>query len=244
MEGRYPTGPSLFIGCSGDYLRELGLPLLRSIASTGPGTAVHLHVAYRDRESLDLVLGLGLALKLTHTYEDPTAFIARHKLKSGEYYGSIRMIRFAEALGHSSGPLCMMDCDALMIGDPQRLLNLPADLAMRVRPGRLAPEHQFSACMIIGRPAALGYFQRVARIVKGLLLRNYWGFDQYALFSAWLFDRPDLVPLGPDFTDISDYLDNSVAWFTAGKAKFSLTTDQTAYARLFRQYRNALSKGP
>ncbi len=229
VEGTWPAGPAFFIGCDLAYLRQYGLPLLRSIAAHARGTAVHVHVVGEDRPDLS-----GLDLQLTLTTEDPAA-ILRRGVDAKTYYHAVRLVRFTEALRRGGGPLVMSDADALVTADPRPILSLPGDLALRVRAGRIEPWHHFSACLIRGTAAALPYFEAAAGITRKFLNNPFWGLDQYALFAAYLRTKPSLTLFGPDTAGVVDDAPG-VFWFTAGAAKKSLATSETPFATLYRRY--------
>jgi large subunit ribosomal protein L28 len=82
-----------------------------------------------------------------------------------------------------------------------------------------------------------------ADIVRSAMHAPFWGLDQYALHSAFVRLRPEIRFLGPDWADVGGS-EGGVFWFTAGAAKTRLKTDETAYARLFRQYWGWTSGSP
>ena len=239
VQGEFPKERTLFLGCSGDFLREFGVPLLRSMADHGPGSPVHIHVMYHSDKILREVMGLGMNLRLSASYEDISPFVSAHPMERMQYYGAVRFIRFAEALEVNQDQLWICDVDSLFVSDPRRLFEIPGDVAIRVRPGRIPPWHQFSACLVKGTPASRSYFRSVAGILKATLTKGMWGFDQYALFSAWIAHKPNLTLLGPREIDIGDYDRSSLMWFTAGNKKKLLLVDQGPYPELFRRYRAA-----
>lgn len=231
VTGEYPKGPSFFLSCDQQYLLSYGLPLIRSMVAIDVNVPIHLHLMSNDWSVAKQLHGEGISV----TVEDPTAVLAASKIDAFQYYGAARLIRFAEALEQASGALCMLDVDALAYGDPMEILEATGDIGLRVRPGRVEPWHQFSACMVLGRPGGAAYFRRAAEIIAGHLHAPFWGLDQYALFSAWVGQRPDLALFGPDRASVTG-LDPGTIMFTAGKTKRTLATDDTLYARLFRQY--------
>lgn len=233
VTGAWPKGPALFVACDAHYFRLFGVPLLRSFAAKGPGVPVHVHLMSGGPAALEPAPSLDLAL--TATFEDPEAFIAARGMKAPMYYHAVRLVRFAEALRRTDGPLCLMDADALANRDPRPLLDLPADLALRARAGRIEAVHHFSACLIAARAGARGYMDKVAAIVRATLANCWWGADQYALFKAFIEARPEIFFLGPEWADVEQSHDG-VIWFTAADAKARLKTDETPYARLFRHY--------
>jgi len=237
VRGTYPAGSTFFLSCDANYFNVFGIPLLKSIAAANIKTPLHLHLMARDSSIIDMVMGAKGPMAVTATWEDPSSFITSRRIDPGEYYGAARLIRFAEAVHHSSGAVCMLDVDSLAHGDPMSVLNISGDIGLRVRPGRIEPWHQFSACMVLGRSSARGYFDQVSNIVKHGLLSPWWGLDQYALFSAWIGLRPEVTLFGPQHADVSGENADGVFLFTAGASKKSLMTAETPYARLYRKYR-------
>ncbi len=223
VTGQWPKGPSLFVSCDPAYLKTYGMPLLRSVAAGAPGAGVHLHIM-GDAETPRVA-----GLDITVTRETaPADFPAR------EYFGAVRLARFAQALEAAGAPLIMVDADALATADHRALL-LGETAAMRVRAGRVEPWTHFSACCVRGTPASLPYFQAVADIVLRTMRIPFWGMDQYALFAAYIQERPALTLFGPDVASVVDDV-AGLFWFTAGNTKLSLATDNSPYAQLFRRY--------
>lgn len=226
VTGAWPSEPALFLSCDNGYLAKYGMPLLRSLASVAPGCPVHVHII-GEKITLD-----NLALKLTITSEPPPQGFA-----IPDYYGAIRLVRFAEALEKSGAPLIMMDADGLVTTDPRPLLARDMPVALRVRAGRIEPWHQFSACLVGGASAGLPYFKRVAEIVRRSIDKSFWGLDQYALFSAYVQMRPDITLIGPDIAGVNPETPGTF-WFTAGNEKKNLAASDTPYARLYRSFAN------
>lgn len=229
--GDYPSG-GLFLCCDREYFTRYTIPLLVSIASHSKKTPVHIHYFGQNVAGINAVLGK-IGLQGTVTHEDPREYISRTKIAALAYYGGVRLIRFAEALETSKSPLCITDVDALVTENLSRLPSTP--LAMRIRPGRIEPWNQFSACMIVGSRTSLDYFRRVAAILKAELPYAWWGMDQQALLSAWIALKPVLSLIGPNVAAVTSEKPGTV-WFTAGRSKIGLATDDTPYARLFRTY--------
>src|SRR5581483_7209710 len=71
------------------------------------------------------------------------------KAAARAYYHAIRFIRFYQHSRAYRGPLWLMDVDALFNRDPSSMYSRleGADIAIRVRPGRLEPWNQFNACV-------------------------------------------------------------------------------------------------
>ncbi len=229
VTGAWPSGPAFFIGCDPVYLQQYGLPLLRSLAANAPGAAAHVHIMGTD------VVALGqLDLRLTLTREDPEPFL-RRGVDPKMYYHAVRLVRFTEALREGGGPLVMSDADALVTGDPRPLLAMPGGAGLRVRAGRIEPWHHFSACLIRGAASGLPYFEAAADIVRRFMNNPFWGLDQYALFAAYITQKPALTLFGPDIAGVVDDVPG-LFWFTAGAAKKTLSSSDTPFAALYRRY--------
>jgi hypothetical protein len=231
--GTWPRGPAFFISCDAKYWKLFGVPLARSIAHRAPGAPVHAHLMSPDVDVAGDLKDLPLAL--TTTSEDPAPFLAATGCTLANYCSAVRLVRFSEALDQATGPLCIMDADALAYRDPLSVFDIDGDLALRARAGRFEAVHHFSACLIVARAGARPYFRCVADIIRGFIHAPWWGLDQYALHRAYIMTAPQIRFLGPEWAD-TQQSHEGVFWFTAGKAKQRLKTDDTAYARLFRQY--------
>ncbi|MBX7198766.1 MAG: hypothetical protein K1X51_05270 [Rhodospirillaceae bacterium] len=234
--GAYPKTPAIFLACDAVYFDKYCMPMLRSMAANSPMLPVHVHLMSGDDSTVAPARGLPLAL--TVTYEDPRQLIARLGILPSHYYGAARLVRFAEALEDNPGPLWMADVDGLVTGDAHQLLKVATPAALRIRPGRVEPWHQFSACLIMGSAASRDYFRRVAAIVREDLPYAWWGMDQYALFSAAIGVKPQISLLGPEVAGAHEQ-HPGLFWFTGGQAlKKSLATDQNPYAVLFRRFQH------
>jgi len=231
VHGSYPTAGGLFLSCDVKYFAKHTIPLLVSLSLHSNETPVHIHFFGSNPAGVAAVLSrIGLKSSLTH--EDPRPYIERTRIEPLGYYGAARLVRFEEAISQTTSPLWMADVDALSTSPLPKTTN---PLALRVRPGRVEPWNQFSACLIKGSRASLPYFRRVSAILKADLPHAWWGMDQQALYSAWLALKPEIQLIGPDLASVVEDVPG-VLWFTAGLSKTRLTTDDTPYARLFRAY--------
>lgn len=243
--GEYPTDPCVFLACDVRYLNLFVIPLLKSLKLFSPAQRVHVHLMENGGD-IAAALDALKPLPISVTQEDPADFLERHKIRPEYYFGAARFIRFAEALDINSGPLWMADVDSLVRNDPQQLLNIDGDVAIRVRAGRIEPWNQFSACLIMGRSSARPYFRHVANIVAQNISKAWWGLDQYALFSAYLVlkergEVPNFTWLGPSQADV-EWRDDGVFWFTAGGGKARLFANPkpstpSRFETLFARYR-------
>jgi len=221
ITGDYPRDSALFVCCDGNYFRKFGIVLLRSVADHNPGLRVHIHLMNPDLSLMRFVEPLPLIVSVSHE-------ICPHNRK---YYHAARLIRFSEALERCNGSLLMTDTDALVTGS----ISLSGPLALRVRPGRIFPWNQFSACYIRGDASSRPYFRYVSDIVKFSLSRLWWGLDQHALLSGWVGLRPIIDLVGPHVASVENKTPG-LFWYTAGTAKEGLLNEATPYGRLFQDY--------
>lgn len=215
-------GPIFMVSCDAVYLRHFALPQLRSLAAVAPGASVHVHLMAES--AAPLAAFDDLPLTMSSTIEDPRAFIARYQMLPAGYYCAARFVRFAEMLERTSVPVWMADADSLIVNDPRPLFATSADAAVRVRAGRVEPWNHFSACLVMGTPAARAYYREVANVVLATMTRPWWGLDQFALYAAYLTLKdklPSFHLLGPEAVSI-DFDPASTFWFTAGLAKNAL----------------------
>ncbi len=130
-----------------------------------------------------------------------------------------------------------------------------ADVAMRVRPGRLEPWNQFNACMVAVRPTENGL--RYIHAVSAYIAHFYttgelpWGIDQLPMYSAFHdLQRRDLAPtlhfLDETVLDYG-YRDEGIVWCSSGSTKYTALNreqvendpDATAFDRAFARYVSA-----
>lgn len=223
--GGYPKDPCFFFVCDGLYYHSFCVPLLRSIARHSPGVRCHVHLidGEQGKESLPL--------EMSFTFENSGL---QDETERQRYYNAVRFIRFAEALEGNAGPMWASDVDSLVTRDIRPLLqSSTADVAMRIRPGRIEPWNQASACLVMGMRSGLPYFRRAAAILKADLSHAWWGMDQYALFSGLLGAPADLMLLGQDMAGITG---PGTFWFTGSRSKLTLMSDNTPYAKAFQGY--------
>jgi len=233
VTGSYPAKPAFFFSCDGDYFKVLCLILLSSISGHSPGARCYVHLV--DAPPGIEALAKPIPLEFTFTRESSGLESAEKQVRLN-YYNAIRFVRIAEALEHNSGPLWIADVDALVTRDVRSLLDTKAALAMRMRPGRAALNEHASACLVLGTTASRDFFRHVSRFILSRPL--FWGFDQFAHFSALIEHNPGLELLGPDIEGVE--ADKPGAFrFTAGGQKLTLLTDKTPYAREFRRTRDA-----
>lgn len=236
---------TLMVSCDTVYFETFARPLVRSIAAVSPGIDVHVHLMGPDVAPLETIEAL--PVRLSMSFEDPREFVATTGMDANHYYCAARFIRFAELLEQSDAGLWMTDADALAQSDLRPLFNLQGDAALRIRAGRVEPWNQFSACMVMGRPPARGYFREVANVVKESFPKPWWGVDQFALFSAYLAlvraqELPEMLTLGPEAASL-EADEKAYLWFTAGQrrdllltGKGKLTGDKT-FERFSARYR-------
>ena len=223
--GEWPKQSCLFLSCDVRYLGLFVPPLLRSLQRFVPSQRIHIHIM-GDPGDLKPFVKAFRPLRITTTQERPEEFLRAHNIQPEAYYGAARFIRFSQALDVNEGPLWMSDVDGLLYQNPRPLFGNAADVALRVRAGRLEPWNQFSACLVMGRPNARNYFREAANIVRALLTKSWWGLDQYALFSAYLILKargtlPSFSLLGPNEANVGAD-EGGVFWYTAGTQKSRL----------------------
>lgn len=236
VEGEYPIEPAFFFSCDGSYFKDLCLPLLMSISEHSPGLRCHVHLV----DAPEGIEGLSAVIKLNLSFtRESSGFADADQQTRRAYYHAIRFVRFAEALERNPGPLWIADVDAVVTRDVRPLLSEKAPLAMRMRAGRLNLSSQASACLVLGTARSLDFFRYVSRFLRGNPL--FWGIDQFALFSAFVALKPEIALIGPDLAGVE--VDQPGAfWFTAGKQKRTLITDETPYALEYRRVARAYLK--
>jgi len=237
VEGQYPTEPAFFFSCDAPYFKSLCVPLLMTIAEQSPGVRCHVHLI----DSPDEIRSLAskLPLEMTFTREE-SGLLNADKRDRWNYYNAVRFIRFAEALERNPGPLWISDVDALVTKDVRAMLSTKSPLAMRLRAGRLSPNEQASACLVLGTSRSVAFFQYVSRFLRAKPF--FWGIDQFALFSAFVALRPELELIGPETAGVVDDAPGTF-WYTAGANKLTLLKDETPYARAFRRAAQAYLDG-
>ena len=206
--------------------------MLSSLADRSPGAQVHLHIM--DATDLELAATAAslqmLPLKIAVTGEQP--WVNRTNSKTARcYYHAIRFIRFYHHLKVYGRTLWLMDVDALFHRDPREMFGVlgAADVAMRIRPGRLEPWNQFNACVVAAtpKPESLRYFHLIAAYIADYHSRDRlrWGIDQAAMYGVFadLEDRgtaPSLALLDDRVIDY-EYRDDGFVWCNSGKNKFA-----------------------
>jgi hypothetical protein len=235
---QWPKKASFFASADAFYLEIFAPALIRSLAAAGCEAPLHIHFLGEGMAPIEQLKRIGYPI--TCTLEDPSRFIQKRGMDPRSYYNAIRLIRFAEAVEASQEPLILLDIDCLATKNPQHLLHMPGEIALRLRAARWEPWNQFSACFVRGTPPAKSYFRKVADIVRGSIATPWWGLDQYALFSAYLRQKPDVTCVGPDVADVEGT--DGIFCYIAGKRKNTLATDQTPYAILHRQFGGGLPR--
>lgn len=234
----------IFISCDGAYLRDFGLPLLRSIAHHRVDAAVHIHLMSTQgddqRQALALIEKI-TSLRSHVTAEDVSAIKDMDRMGGlRPYYHAGRFLRFFQFLSCANHRLWLMDADALANQDPIRAFaQLDGfDVGLRIRPARVEPWNQFSACLVAARPtaAAISYFKLAAAYLAHCMMNEglRWGVDQLALYSAHLHmartgQLPPTTYFGPLVADV-EFQPDGIFWFTAGVKKFSYSKDSRAQA--------------
>ena len=124
---------------------------------------------------------------------------------------------------------------ALSPGRSRRCCHCRRTSACASGVGGSRPWHQFSACLLYGNTGGLPFYRRVADIIRADITKAWWGQDQYTLLSAYAGMRPAVRLFGPEIASV-DKDKPGLFWFTASTAKHNLQTDQSGYARAFRQF--------
>lgn len=252
------AGGVLYLSCDPVYATNFGLPLLCSLREHSPETPVHLHLIDPSSEDTARLVAFceQLApLRFALTEERP-GLASLPAQDARIYFHAVRFVRFHQALDLYDCPLWMTDVDAITQAPLSGLFaRLEGnDIALRIRPGRLEPQNQFSACAIGAAPAApaRAYARQVASYIAHFHQRGHlrWGIDQLALYSVFadladLGRAPGLGLLGNRDIVLDNHRGGGL-WMTAGAQKFSALereaqgagVPQTAYARAFTAYRN------
>ncbi len=258
VDATFSDRPVALLASDGLYFERFCIPLLLSIAAVGAGAQVHIHLmdptAGHIALAQRLASTLGLLVAVT-TEAVPAAEKAEGK-SAVNYFHAIRFIRFYEYLMRYRAPIWLMDVDALFNRDPRELFAKlgDADVAMRARPGRWEPWHQFSACAVGAAPSAASYayFSKIAAHLAYFYERGEmtWGIDQLAMYVVFENMResgraPAVALLDNRVLDF-DATESGVLWLDAGKAKHRTATPLASidpptarYRALFQRYQEA-----
>ena len=251
------AGGVLYLSCDPVYAANFGLPLLCSLRKVSPDTAIHLHLidaTPEDAGRFTAFLERLAPLRFALTAENP-GLAGQPTQDARIYFHAARLIRFYEALKLYDGPLWMTDVDAIAHAPLSRLFARLAghDIALRIRPGRLEPQNQFSACAVgaAANDRARAYIRQVAAYIATFRRHGglRWQIDQLALYSVFADLRdhgaqPSLGLLGS--TDIVlDHHAGGTLWMTAGAQKFGFIEREAQgaepadipYAKVFAEYR-------
>ena len=183
----------VYLSCNYPYFAAFALPMILSLRDRSPKTSVHLHIMDVPPERTKFLLDMAQALRplaCAMTIEQP-GFTIANSIEARCYYHAIRFIRFYKHLKTYQSPLWLMDVDALVNRDLSSLWErLPGhDIALRIRPGRLEPWHQFNACVVGANntPRSLDYFRLVAAYIAYFHQRGAlcWGIDQLAMHGVF-----------------------------------------------------------
>lgn len=253
IPGNFSAGHLIFLCCNSFYFDSFGNPLVQSLAKEKPGAFLHLHIMDITDEQVARITGILEKLPLRAAFSsEQTGFKDQQSQDARNYYHAIRFVRFYQFLCQHKGPLWMMDVDALFNRAPEKMFAVldGHDVAFRIRPGRLEPWHQFSACIVgaAKTAASLAFFKLIADfILQAWQDRKLsWGIDQLAMFLVFLHLRelgqaPNVALVGSTIADL-DSMDEGIVWLTAGKGKF-LNSDKAndgpareKYRQLFRHY--------
>ncbi|WP_353860867.1 tetratricopeptide repeat protein [Azospirillum formosense] len=149
-------GPLLFAACDDRYLRLFAAPLLLTVdAFCEAGRRVHIHIADPGPDIAEVIAGLRATLRrcrLTVSTERTPSDLDPASRRT--LYTCLRLLRAPDVLDlHGRPPLVMIDIDALLSIDPQRLVDA------------MAPEEE---AVLIHRPDSLDYLYNT--ISNGLIV--------------------------------------------------------------------------
>jgi tetratricopeptide (TPR) repeat protein len=253
--------PAIYLSCDGAYFDSFAIPLIRSMADKGDTVCVHAHIMDATSTQLDRARALGDELgnlALAVTAEAP-GIGAQGIMAARCYFHAIRFIRYFQLLKTVGSPLWLMDVDALFRHSPTEMYEAigAADVAMRIRPGRLEPWNQFNACVVGGKstPASIEYFRLIAAYIAHFHQRGNlrWGIDQTAMYGVFTFLQgerraPSLALIDDHVLDY-DHRESGIVWPNSGTKKFlqlvqrspdgTVAADeagQTEYVHLFNRY--------
>lgn len=249
----------LFLSCNDSYFDAFAKPLLRSLSSVGEETQVHIHimdsVGSHSQEALNFCKQLeGVKTALTTEQSN----LREGAITARGYYHAIRFIRLYEQAKHYNSTLWMMDVDALFNRSPEHLFSQleQADIALRVRPGRLEPWNQFNACLFGVRPtaASLDYLASISAYIAYFYGQQNlpWGIDQLAMYACFIDAQrrgkaPRLHFLDDKALDY-EYLPEGILWCSSGAKKvaaLSRTSEDnpnaTDYDRAFMKHQDNTS---
>lgn len=246
----------LFLSCNDTYFDAFAKPLLQSLSSIGQQTQVHIHVmdsaGLHTEEALNFctkLKGVKTALTTEQTNLGEGAITARG------YYHAVRFIRFYEQLKNYNKTLWMMDVDALFNRSPECLFSqfASADIALRVRPGRVEPWNQFNACLFGAQPtaASLDYLGSIAAYIAHFHRQQSlpWGIDQLAMYACFVDAQrrgkaPRLHLLDDKALDY-EYQPDGILWCSSGGKKIAALSREladdpnaTEYDRAFRRHQD------
>ena len=223
----------LYMCCDAAYFDAFTKPLLRSLAERGKESQVHIHLMGSPQQHTESSIQFCSELSNVETaisVERPD-FNGQNIKFSRAYFHAIRFIRFYYHLQHYSKTLWLMDVDGLFNRPPDEIFESmgAADIAIRVRPGRLEPWNQFNACLVGATPskAANLYIQRVSAYIAHFYRTGKlpWGIDQLAMYAAFKdLQKRDLAPtlhfLNEKVLDYS-YMDEGILWCSSGSTKYT-----------------------
>ena len=151
----------LYISCDEIYFVKFAYQLLRSIREQSD-VPVHIHlIAGCSKPPIDAVglmsddENLRSMKSVSISREWSLDFMNANGIAPHDYFGAMRFVRFARAIEETGANLWLMDCDVLCNRNPRNMMAaVDQGLAIRVRPGRVQPWNQFSACLIKGTPGS------------------------------------------------------------------------------------------
>ena len=193
-----------FIACDGVYFEKFGSTLLDSIKEP-----CHVHVF--DTTGV-------YETKLIEYFNRPIGLTIEQPRANALYYHAIRFCRFYQFLQNNNAGV-LLDADSYVNKPLSNLTD--ANLAMRLRPGRLEPWNQFNASVVVASNNAIEYMEAVSNYLLFYYTqkRLQWGIDQAALFFCYERLKPELKVLSELEVDY-DYRKEGIVWQNSSSNKF------------------------
>ncbi len=221
----------LYMSCNAHYFEAFAKLLLLSLNEVSQHSQVHIHLMDSPPDHVISAREFCARLKNVQTavsVERPD-FSGKDFDAKRSYFHAIRFIRFYSHLRSYGKTLWLMDVDGLFHHAPDRIFDgfSNADVAMRVRPGRLEPWNQFNACLVGVRPNAKGL--KYIHDICAYLIHFYeadifpWGIDQLAMYACFYNLQsngiePSIHLLDEKALDY-EYIDDGILWCSSGTLK-------------------------
>jgi len=231
VEGRWPVRndePLVFAVCDPHYFNLHAEPLIASLNTHAPGSALHLHLYDPSQAEFDRLVRMRQCypkVYLTDTWER-TRLAGLDDEKRIIYYQSARFIRLYSALRATGRPIITVDIDSLIRGSVEEVVMAAgaADVGLFLRPEIAHSGKNVLASMVYASPRSesLSFFENVARRLAAHLLAEVQTemLDQRCLWKLYDKQRHAL-----QFWDIPkrysdwDLGDESIIWHGKGPRK-------------------------